>query len=238
MININFVPDDYIQKRESLRANMMYLILFLIVMISLSGTFVVLKISQKAIANQAMIAAAKMDKAKKDIAQLEDLQAKHKLMMKAALMTAELIEPAPRTVILAELTNTLPAGVSLGDLKLLEKQPSTTTNSSAPKANTYDQAKTAAAAQNAAPAALPEKNDVETCIEIDGIAPSDIQVAEYIAQLNNSILLDDVQLVLSKESVKDDIVFREFKLTARLKKDIHLSKEDIDRIRAKKQSML
>lgn len=236
MININFVPDDYVQKRESMRANVMYLILFLVVMIGLGGTFMVLKVRQKAIASQAAIAAAKMEKAQKDIAQLEDLQAKRKQMMKAALMTAELIEPVPRTVVLAELTNTLPSGVSLQDVKLLEKEVVNATPS--PKPSTYDQAKAAAEASNASNAAAPPKPSVETNIEINGIAPSDIQVAGYIAQLNNSILFDNVALVLSKESIKDEVVFREFKLTAMLKKEIHLSKQNIEQIRTKRQSML
>jgi Tfp pilus assembly protein PilN len=234
MLNINFVPDDYVQKRESMRANVMYLILFLVVMIGLGGTFMVLKVRQKAIANQVAVVTEKMEKAKKDIAQLEDLQAKRKQMMKAALMTAELIEPTPRTVILAELTNTLPSGASLRNVRLKEKQPAA---SSSPKPSTYDQAKAAGASNPSAQAAVP-KPDVETCIEIDGIAPSDIQVASYIAQLNNSILFDNVALVLSKEYVRDEATFREFKLTANIKKDIHLSKQDVERIRTKRQSML
>jgi len=234
MININFVPDDYVQKRESMRANVMYLILFLVVMIGLGGTFMVLKVRQKAIANQVAVVTEKMEKVRKDIVQLEDLQAKRKQMMKAALMTAELIEPTPRTVVLAELTNTLPSGASLRDVRLKEKQ---TVAASSPKPSSYDQAKAASASNSSTPAA-PPKPEVETCIEIDGIAPSDIQVAGYISQLNNSILFDNVALVLSKEYLKDEVAFREFKLTASLKKDIHLSKQDIERIRTKRQSML
>jgi Tfp pilus assembly protein PilN len=233
MLNINFVPDDYVQKRESMRTNVMYLILFLVVMIGLGGTFMVLKVRQKAITNQAKIVAEKMEKAKKDIAQLEDLQAKRKQMMKAVLMTAELMEPAPRTVIMAELTNALPSGASLRDVKLLEKQPITKNQS--PKPGSYDQAM---AAGNAATQTAPEKPSIETTIEIEGIAPSDIQVAGYIAQLNNSILFDNVTLVLSKEYIHDELTFRLFKLTANLKKDIHLSKKDIEQIRAKKQSLM
>jgi len=154
--------------------------------------------------------------------------------MKAALMTAELIEPTPRTVILAELTNTLPSGVSLRDVRLKEKQPAAI---SAPKPSSYDQAKAASSSNSSTVAALP-KPEVETCVEIEGIAPSDIQVASYISQLNNSILFDNVALVLSKEYLKDEVAFREFKLTASLKKDIHLSKQDIELIRTKRQSML
>lgn len=233
MLNINFVPDDYVQKRESVRANVMYLILFLIVMIGLGGTFMVLKVRQKAIATQVSVVAEKMEKAQKDIAQLEDLQAKRKQMMKAALMTAELIEPAPRTVILAELTNSLPGGVSLRNVKLVEKE-SAANSKAAAKPASYDQAN---AAKSGA-AAAPEKSSSTTSIEINGLAPSDIQVAGYIAQLNNSMLFDNVELVLSKETIRDDIAFREFKLTAIIKKDIHLSKKDIELIRAKRQGII
>jgi hypothetical protein len=238
MLNINFVPDDYVQKRESMRANVMYLILFLVVMIGLGGTFMVLKVRQKAIANQAAIASDMMQKAQKDIAQLEELQAKRKQMMKAALMTAELIEPAPRTVILAELTNTLPSGASLRNVKLIEKEIAATTAAPASKPSTYDQAQAASATATPSAPAAPIKPKTETSIEIDGIAPSDIQVAGYIAQLNSSILFSDVALVLSKEYIKDDVTFREFKLTAMLKNETHLSKQDIERIRTKRHSLL
>ena len=233
MLNINFVPDDYVQKRESMRANVMYLILFLVVMIGLGGTFMVLKVRQRAIGSQAAVVAIKMEKAKTDIAQLEDLQAKRKQMMKAALMTAELIEPTPRTVILAELTNTLPSGVSLRMVTLREKELTAATTA---KPNSYEQAKTAA--DNASGAAVALKPTIETSIELEGLAPSDIQVAGYIAQLNNSVLLDNVELVLSKEYIKDEVAFREFKLTATLKKDVHLSKQNIELIRTKRQSMM
>jgi hypothetical protein len=35
-------------------------------------------------------------------------------------------------------------------------------------------------------------------MDIEGIAPSDLQVAAYIEHLGNSVLLDDVALVESK----------------------------------------
>jgi hypothetical protein len=119
-------------------------------------------------------------------------------------------------------------------VRLKEKQPAAATS---PKSSSYDQAKAAGEAQSSTAAVL-SKPEVETFIEIEGIAPSDIQVASYISQLNNSILFDNVALVLSKEYIKDEVTFREFKLTASLKKDIHLSKQDIERIRTKRQSML
>ncbi len=73
---------------------------------------------------------------------------------------------------------------------------------------------------------------METHIDIGGVAPSDLQVAAYIERLSNSSLLDNVALVESKEHKTDDGTFRQFKLTAMLRKDVHLSKEDVERIRS------
>ena len=70
-------------------------------------------------------------------------------------------------------------------------------------------------------------------MDIEGIAPSDLQVAAYIEHLGSSMLLESVALVESKEKKIEDIAFRQFKLTAMLNKEIHLTKEDIDEIRTK-----
>jgi hypothetical protein len=47
MVNINFVPDDYAQSNESRRTNLIYLVLFAVVMIALGGSFVSIKIRQR-----------------------------------------------------------------------------------------------------------------------------------------------------------------------------------------------
>ena len=112
MSNINFVPDDYIQNNESCRTNLMYIFLFVFVMAGLTGCFVTIKIRQKACQSQEKIVNEKMAKAHQAIAKFEKLQAKRKNMMKTALMTAELIEPVPRSILLASLTNDLPKGAS------------------------------------------------------------------------------------------------------------------------------
>jgi len=69
-------------------------------------------------------------------------------------------------------------------------------------------------------------------MDIEGIAPSDLQVAAYIERLSNSSLLDNVALVESKEHKIEDTTFRRFKLTAMLRKNVHLGNEDIEGIRA------
>ena len=113
MSSINFVPDDYVQSNESRRANLMCLVLFCVVMAALGGSSVLIRIRQRVYTEQEALVNKKMGQMEQSIKQFEDLQTKRKEMMRTALTTAELLEPVPRSVLLASLTNDLPPGVSL-----------------------------------------------------------------------------------------------------------------------------
>jgi Tfp pilus assembly protein PilN len=227
MLNINFVPDDYIQNSESQRTNLMYLVLLAVVMVAIGGSFITIKMRQRALAAKEKTANEKLAKAQTAIKQFEALQAQRKAMMKTALTTAELLEPVPRSVLLASLTNNLPAGVSLLKLKFVQKQPKKNTHVVATTKYKKNQTVKGAAPQSAV---SPEKT-LETHIAIEGVAPSDRQVASYIQRLNSSSLLKNVSLVESKEYKVEDAAFRRFKLTTMLRKEVHLTKNDIERIR-------
>jgi Tfp pilus assembly protein PilN len=121
MGTINFVPNDYIQQRQSSRANILYLMLLMAMLGAIGITFGFIKMRQRAVAQEMASLSSRMAKAKEQIAQLEELKTKGKTMLKTMVMTAELLEPVPRSVILASLTNNLPAGVSLVEFSLDEK---------------------------------------------------------------------------------------------------------------------
>lgn len=234
MLNINFVPDDYIQSNESHRTNLMYLILFAVVMAALGGVFATIKIRQRGCDAAEKLVNKKMAQAKESLKQFEELQEKRKEMMRTALTTAELIEPVSRSVLLASLTNNLPMGMSLLELNFAQKESKQRRRPAATSKYQAAQAKTEEAFETRV---SPEKL-LETHIAIEGIAPSDLQVAAYIERLGNSTLLDNVALVESKEhKIKKgpaaDTPFRQFKLTAMLTKNVHLTKEDIERIKDK-----
>ncbi len=230
MPNINFVPDDYIQSNESRRANLMCLILFSVVMAALGGSFVTIKIRQRACGAEESLVNARMAKLEASIKQFEDLQTRRQEMMRTALTTAELLEPVPRSVLLASLTNSLPPGVSLIKLDLNQKE-----DRSRPVGRTSQskyQAARGNASSNPETASSTEKT-LLVLMDIQGIAPSDLQVAAYIEHLGKSILLEEVALVESMEKKIKDTAFRQFKLTAMLNRELHLTKEDIDEIRTK-----
>jgi len=226
MLKVNFVPDDYIQDNESRRTNLMYLILFALVMSGLGGAFATIKIRQRAVKSQEKMVNEQMIKAKDAIEQFERLQEKRKLMMKTALTTAELLEAVPRSVLLAAVTNNLPAGTSLLKLQVQQYQPR-----NSPSTTKYQQAANKSQSRQEL---SPEKR-LETKISIEGMAPSDLQVASLIENLGCSALLKNVALVESKEEKSDTSRYRKFKLSAMLRKEAHLTKQDVDYIRTKCQ---
>jgi len=237
MVNINFVPDDYVQNNESRRTNVMYLILLLIMMAVLGGSFVTIKMRQRALNAKEQVINSKLEDAEVAIRQYEQLQMKRRAMMKTALTTAELLEPVPRSVLLASLTNNLPPGVSLIRLNMIQKEPKRTaiTAKAAVAVNTAMNKYQRAQAGNISKTELVISREklLETHIDIEGIAPSDRQVAAYIQSLSSSSILDDVALVESKEYKIDDVTLRQFKLKAMLAKNAHLTKEDVEHIKSR-----
>lgn len=235
MVNVNFVPDDYAQGNECRRTNFLYLVLFAVVMMALGGSYVAIMIRQRACMANEKLVNGRLAEMQEAIKQFEELQTKRREMMRTALTTAELLEPVPRSIVLASLTNNLPLGVSLSELDLIQKQPKP--GSRAARTSKYQAAQAQKAFQQeneteSGGSVNPEKL-LETHIEIGGIAPSDLQVAAYIESLGKSTLVDTVALVESRECKVDGSTFRQFKLTAMLKKDVHLSKQDVERIRSK-----
>ncbi|HPY77777.1 MAG TPA: PilN domain-containing protein [Anaerohalosphaeraceae bacterium] len=241
MATINFVPNDYIQQRQSNRANSLYLILLVAVLAGIGMTFSVLKMRQRSVQAELSVLTGQLNQAKEQIAMLEELKSKNNTRMKVMMMTATLIEPVPRSILLACLTNNLPGGVSLTALDMKEKE-----KPRAPAASPA-QGKSAAggkktgyqkSAEKSAVEPVPAPQEPETNLEIKGLAPSDIEVASYIANLSASILLDQVQLVQSEEREIDGIKYREFRLAARLKPNLKLTRKDIESIRNKRNETI
>jgi len=68
-----------------------------------------------------------------------------------------------------------------------------------------------AAALNAI-AAQPQITRYEVALSVEGLAPTDVQVAQYMTDLGACELLSDVSLVFSEETPMDGLVMRRFKI--------------------------
>jgi Tfp pilus assembly protein PilN len=222
MDRIDFVPEDYIQRKESHRANFFYLALVGIIAAAMLGTFAVLKVRQKAVEGENKAVDKRMAVVQQSIKQLEDLQNRRQEMMKTALLAAELIEPVPRSVILALLANALPDEVSLVRVKIVQKKKQQT-QAAAKTSNQYKATKMAAERKT-------QDQDYVTELEIEGLAASDIGVADYIASLSGAKLLENVYLVHSMQKELDNTSYRQFKLTAQLCSNLTIMNEDVNAI--------
>jgi Tfp pilus assembly protein PilN len=204
---LSFLPDDYLARKAARRTNAIFAVLFLITIVAIGATFTYCArgLKEARVRNEA--ANAEKAQAAAPIEQFQKLQEKQRTMAKQAELTSSLIEKVPRSFLLAELTNSLPAGVSLVDCALESRK----RNTAPPVQKTAFEVKApGTAAAPTVPQVQPIVYDVS--LRVTGIASNDVQVAQFITKLNASRLLKDVNLVISDEYKNGDDKLRRFQI--------------------------
>jgi len=226
--NMDFLPEDYFAKKAQRRTNGICLTLFVLVVAAVAAGFAVTEQRQRSVDQQAACVSAEMNEARGALEKLESLEKTKKQMMVKARLIASLLEPVPRSLVLATVTNKLPEGVTLTGHKLETKE----LKPEAPKVTGKkgkQAKKTSRSRKKAAPA---ERSGInrrfQATVELIGVAETDRQVAKYMENLSRSALLTHLNLSFSKEYGHDDRSMREFKLTGVLKQDIRASEKELE----------
>jgi hypothetical protein len=209
---LSFLPEDYLEKKRQQRTNVICAALFVIIMTGVGGAFVVTERSLRAVERDHQQTASKHAEAASLIEQEHQLREKQLKMNNQANLTAALLEKVPRSVLLAELTNAKPAGVSFLDLTLDSKVQAHSAN--APKSQ-FEIKKAAMEAANGTAkhaADVPQAKVYDVTIKVTGVADNDSQVAQFMANLNKSRLIRDVNLVISDEYVVNEEKMRKFQV--------------------------
>ena len=227
MSKVDFLPEDYVDRKAQQRTNILCLTLFFVVMSALAATLAITEKRQRNMNLREEQVRDKFAQAGENLKQVQILEQKKKQMMQKAYVSASLMETVPRSLLLATVTNNLPSGVSLVayDLKTKIARPKATTSrliQSRNKRQARSQATQATANSN-----IPVPEKVNTSVEIEGLAGSDIQVARFIANLNVSDLFEQVNLVFSEEHEYEGEALRRFKIMIVLDPDAKASKEDV-----------
>src|SRR5688572_7060434 len=194
---LSFLPDDYLERKAQRRTNAICATLFLIVMTAIGSAFTYTEKAMRQAEQQHDAIEKHYTDAAKRIEQFQQLQEKQRTMAMQAELTSSLLEKVPRSFLLAEVTNAMPPGVSLLDLNLESRKRAAP---AAPTAKSAFEAKKSAAPAkkgNAQPGSEAKLYDVT--IKITGVAGTDVQVAQFITRLNQSMLVRDVNLVVSEE---------------------------------------
>jgi hypothetical protein len=199
---LSFLPDDYLERKAQRRSNALCAGLFLIVMLGMGSAFALTDRSLRGIEGDYARVDKEFNEAAVRIQQVQQMQDKQRRMAYQADLTASLLEKVPRSYLVAEVTNSMPPGVSLLDFALDSKVKSVAQGEQQTQA--AFQKKKAAAAAKPGEASKPEPpkfqpKALETTLKVSGVADTDVQVAQFINRLSRSRVLHDVNLLISEE---------------------------------------
>ncbi|HZZ44054.1 MAG TPA: PilN domain-containing protein [Tepidisphaeraceae bacterium] len=208
---LSFLPDDYLARKVQRRTNVICATLFLVAMGAIASAFTLSERATHAMVLRHDEVDQQYADAAKKLEQVGQMQDKQRRMAHQAEVTASLLEKVPRSFLLAEFTNSLPAGVSLIELSM-ESKLKPQAPPPAPK-TAFEQKKTDGDKKNktAAPAGPPVKM-YDVVIKLTGVAQTDVQVAQFINKLSQSKLLMDVNLVIVDQFTVDSDKVRKFQL--------------------------
>ena len=206
---LSFLPDDYLERKAQRRTNVICAALFLVVTVAIGGAFALSDKALKEARDRNADASVKYSEAARPIQQFQQLQEKQRTMAHQAELTSSLLEKVPRSFLLAELTNSMPPGVSLLEMKLESRRRAVP---APPVKSAFEQKREESmGAVKETPAPPPVRQyDVE--VKLIGMATTDVQVATFISKLNGSPMLKDVNLVISDEFSAQDEKLRKFEI--------------------------
>jgi len=209
--DMSFLPEDYIEKRIEQRTNLLCLSLFVLVLAGVIGAYVVTSQHREEVRGEHAAISEEYQEAAKRIEQLEQLQAQKQRMMRKAQVTATLVEPVPRTFLLADLINRMPRTLSLLDMELASKVINKRKHKPGASA-LANRKKTDLTGEH-----RPDTDDLAVpeylvSMSLVGVAPTDVVIAQYLASLQQSPLLSDVNLVYTEEAKIAEAAMRKFRI--------------------------
>ena len=209
---LSFLPDDYLETKRQRRTNVVCAVLFLGMMGAIGTAFSVIEKSLREVEKQHQQVNVQYAEAAKSIEQVKQMQDKQRKMGQQAELAASLLEKVPRSFLLAEMTNAMPAGVSLMDVKLESKTRSANTGGGKSQFEVKKAAMDANSGRGKGAAPAPQAKVYDVSLRVFGVADNDVQVAQFMAKLNTSHLLQDVNLVISDEFVVSETKMRKFEI--------------------------
>jgi Tfp pilus assembly protein PilN len=231
----SFLPEDYVAQAAERRTNLVSLVLFGVVMTAVFGAFLVTNQQWTQVRREQTRIHGETQQAAGDIRKMRELDEKREQMVEKADLAMTLIEPVPRSVLLAMLVNAMPDRLSLLDFDLKsqeirvpkrtaakepEKKPAASAPKVANRAKTKTEADAAAKAQKEEPKAEPTRYLI--AISMTGVAPTDLDVSRYMNALSAIPVFKGVQLVTTEEKEVDGMIVRQFRISMRIEPDADL----------------
>lgn len=213
MNNASFLPEDYLAQTAERRTNIISLTLFGVVMIAVVGAFFVTNRQVRLVKQLQESINVQYQEAGKQIEQLKQLEKQEQEMFNKAELAAALVERVPRSILLAELVNRMPERLGLLEFDMKSER----MKAAPPK---MEDIKKGSLAKGKAPAkSEPQKVEVprqKVTITMLGVAPTDLELSQYMTQLNTYPLIRDVTLDYSEQKEVEGRMMRQFKISMSL----------------------
>jgi Tfp pilus assembly protein PilN len=216
----SFLPEDYLDQKAERRTNLISLSLFGIVMVSVFAAFLVTNRQWSQVKDARASINEQYEQAAAQIETLNELEQQKNQMLSKARLAAALVERVPRSVLLAELVNRMPNRLGLLEFEL-ESQKIKPTRAAPTRRERTGRLRPKRALTREQAAQVQEEKKVEppryqVSLRMVGIAPTDVEVSQYISELNSYALLKDVNLVSSEERKFEGDKMRQFEITMTL----------------------
>ena len=209
----SFLPDEYVRDARERRSSIFALALFAIVMSAVFAAFLVTNRQWSDVRAAQVAINGETEQAAKEIAEMKNLEAMRTQMVEKAELARNLIEPVPRSVLLASLVNTMPENLSLLDFELKSEEikvvkPTAAKND--PKARRTTRSKEPEVE------AKPEPVRRRVVVSATGVAPDDIDVSRWMGQLERMPFLSGIRLEVSEEKELRGMNMRQFRFSMRI----------------------
>lgn len=211
---LDFVPRDYIQKKLARSANLLCALLAAVVVLVLTMLFVAMGMAEDSLKDNAKQVEGQVVQASKAIEEWNRFRSERAALLEKAEKGARLLAPLPRSRILAEVVARLPERTTLTELSITNEI-----------VRTVEAAKASGGAARTAAQAAKGKTETreheQTRLRLLGLAPTDVEVAQFIAGLSAAPYFDQVELSFSEDQSHDHCVLRRFEVVFFLSADAY-----------------
>lgn len=218
-MNASFLPEDYLARKMARRSNIVCVSLFAIVLTGVMATYFVKQRQLGVAADENAKVNAQVDAEAGKIDQATKLQKQHQEMILRGAITSALVDPVDKSNVLAELINHMPASLSLTELELDTE----VVRKKAPPKSALDKAAAAKRKKLQDDTPKIEIPETQVVLTMTGIAPTDVEVSEYMSKLSNHELFDNVNLVFAEQHKLLDTELRKFKIELALARGLTMA---------------
>jgi len=209
---INFLSESYLQQASRHRRRCRHLSLNAIVLVCLVGWGLVERGENVTLKQRSEDMKAEEATARSQMNEIIKIRSEHADLKHRFKVQHELHQPISHTQILATFSELLPLSVSLTELHVITKRPPPQPLENVSKKNRHNRKKTSKDQ-------TPDRIDDQVEIELDGLAPDDLTIAQLIGDLSDHPLFDQVAMQYARPVDMRDINGRQFRLSMRVRLD-------------------